>query len=63
MYFIAFLVYCTLDGETCRVSASNYLHETEEACYENLAYGISQFEEIGYAVPVYKCISLEDENV
>jgi len=60
--FIAVLVVCNLELERCNVEVYRDLIKTEEACYYQLGIGMTNFEDQGYSVPVYRCLRLLEEG-
>jgi hypothetical protein len=59
--FVAILLVCNLETETCEVVSQKQMLKTEEQCYVQLGLGMNYFEDLGYEVPVYRCLRLIEE--
>jgi hypothetical protein len=59
--FVAILLVCNMETNSCEVSSHKHPLETEEACYYQLGIGMNYFEDKGYEVPVYRCFQLIED--
>jgi len=61
--FVALLIYCNLELNTCKPEVHNTIFKKEQRCYEFLAAGIKYYESQGSIVPVYKCVNLLENEL
>ena len=61
--FVALLVYCSLELNTCKPEVHKIIFKQEKSCYEFLAAGIKYYEKQGNIVPAYQCVNLIEDEV